>query len=90
MVKLQPHRNEWFVRQARQVLQERAATGAGMTAVHAALRGMFDTQTDDTRKLRAMWCLHVTGGASSDWLQRQLGHASEHVRVWAIQLLLDP
>jgi putative heme-binding domain-containing protein len=89
LVKLQLHRNEWFVRQARQVLQERAARGSAMTSAHAALREMFDKQADDTRKLRAMWCLHVTGGARPEWLQRQLGHANEHVRVWAIQLLLE-
>ena len=37
LVRLQLHPNDWFVRQARRVLQERAASGRDMTAVHAAL-----------------------------------------------------
>jgi len=89
LVRLQLHRNDWFVRQARLILQERAARGLAMAAVHQGLRNLFETQADDTRKLRAMWCLHVTGGAAPEWLRRQLAHASEHVRAWAIQLLLD-
>jgi putative heme-binding domain-containing protein len=50
---------------------------------------MFDTQPDISRKLRALWTLHAIGEAKPTWLQTQLRHTNEHVRVWAIQLLLD-
>ena len=89
LVKLQLHHNDWFVRQARLVLQERAVRGDDMKSVHASLHEMFDRETDVTRKLRAMWCLHVTDGADEAWLREQLHQANEHLRVWAIQLLVD-
>jgi putative membrane-bound dehydrogenase-like protein len=89
LVKLQLHKNDWYVRTARRNLQERAAAGRDMKAVHAALRKMYDEQREVPRKLRALWALHVTGGAGEPWLLRQLGDGSEHIRVWAIKLLVD-
>lgn len=89
LVVLQLHRNDWFVRQARQTLYERSHKGVAMTKVQAALRDMFDKNPDITRQLRAMWCLYVTGGASEQWLRKCLNHENEHVRVWAVKLLTD-
>ena len=89
LVDLQLHHNDWFVRQARQVLQERCARGEDMKEVHAALHRMFDRQKDVTRKLRALWALHVTAGTDALWLRRLLHHENEQIRVWAIQLLVD-
>src|SRR5262249_54473205 len=76
LVKLQLHRNDFYVRAARRNLQERAAAGKDMKAVHAALHKMFDDNPDVTRKLRALWALYVTGGTSETWLRQQLGHES--------------
>jgi putative membrane-bound dehydrogenase-like protein len=81
------HRNDWHVRHARRVLQERAATGRDLTAAHAALHRMFAENPDVTRQLRALWTLHATGGLDAPFLLRQLEHADENVRAWAIQLL---
>jgi putative heme-binding domain-containing protein len=89
LVKLQLHRNDFYVRAARRNLQERAAAGRDMKAVHAALRKMFDVQPEITRKLRALWALYSTGGAAEPWLRELLGHDSEHVRTWAVKLLVD-
>ncbi len=89
LVALQLHRNDYFVRQSRRLLQERAAAGRDMTGVHQALRAMFKDQSEVPRKLRALWALYVTGGAAAGWLEGLLGHADEHVRVWAIRLLAD-
>ena len=86
LVRLQLHRNDFFVRQARRVLQERGPN----PKVHAALRDMLETNPDVTRKLRALWALHVTGGADEALLTKLLGHADEHVRGWAVQLLAEP
>jgi putative heme-binding domain-containing protein len=88
LVKLQLHRNDWYVRAARRNLQERAA-GKDMKAVHADLQVMFGKQRDISRKLRALWALYVTGGADEAWLRGLLAHDSEHVRVWAVRLLAD-
>ena len=89
LVNLQLHENDWFVRHARRLLQERAAGGEDVSTARDALRGMFLNQKDPTRKLRALWCLYAIDGASGAWLVRQLDHANEHVRVWAIRLLGD-
>ncbi len=87
LVHLQLHRNDWFVRHARRVLQQRSAAGQDMTAVHQALLAMFREQPTTARKLRALWALHVTGGASSRWLASLLDHEDAYVRAWAVRLL---
>src|SRR5262249_38346848 len=82
------HRNEWYVRCALQVLQERAAAGRPMGEIHSALRTLFGRPGAE-RVLPAMWGLYVTGGTTEPWLLTALGHRDEHVRVWAIRLLVD-
>ena len=77
------------VRAARLALQERFAAGRPMHQVHAGLRTLFDTDPDPLHKLRAMWCLYVTGGASDAWLLSQLTQPDEHLRVWSVRLLGD-
>lgn len=89
LVQLQLHPNDWFVRQARLLLQERFLSGADLSPARAQLRELFDTQPEVSRKLRAWWCLHVTGGVEASWLLSHLRDPHEQLRVWAIQLLVD-
>jgi putative membrane-bound dehydrogenase-like protein len=89
LVEYQLHRNDWFVRHARRLLQERAAMGQDMSAAQGELRAMFDGQDEVTRKLRALWALWGTGGVEPAWLIELLAHESEHVRGWAVRLLAD-
>ena len=89
LVQLQLHRNDWHVRHARRLLQERAAQGHDMAEMRRQLHVMFAEQADETRKLRALWALHTIGGLDDAFLIAQLQHASEHVRTWAIQLLCE-
>jgi len=89
LVQLQLHKNDWYVRHARRILTERADAGRPMAQAHSALHKIFAENPDVTRKLRALWALYATGGASSAWLRTQLDHADEHVRSWAIRLLCD-
>ncbi|MBI1372995.1 MAG: hypothetical protein GC159_09565 [Phycisphaera sp.] len=88
LVKLHTHKNEWYARTARRVLQERAVAGADMSAAHAPLRGMLG-DSDATHRLRAMWTLYATGGLDDAALVKLLGDASEHVRHWAVRLIVD-
>ena len=88
LVKLQLHKNDWFVTHARRVLQERAAKRP-IPEVHEALRAIFRDHPDVTRKLRALWALHATGALSAANRLRLLGHKEEHVRAWAIQFELE-
>ncbi|MCB1235625.1 MAG: c-type cytochrome [Verrucomicrobiae bacterium] len=89
LVAAQLHPNDWHVQHARRLLHERAAAGEDMTSVNAALLAMFSENPEPARKLRALWALHVTGGANADFLTDQLGHESEYVRAWAVQLLCE-
>ncbi|MEX0819892.1 MAG: c-type cytochrome, partial [Pirellulaceae bacterium] len=89
LVDCQLHTNDWFVRNSRRVLHERAAAGADLGQAHQRLHDIFDHHVDVTRKLRAMWTLYVTGGIGEPWLLEQLRHDNEHVRTWAVKLLVD-
>jgi hypothetical protein len=88
LVRLQLHPNDWFVTHARRRLQERAAAGPD-PAVHAGLREILGGNPDPTRKLRALWALHVTGGLDAGLREALLGHAEDYVRAWAIQLEME-
>ncbi len=90
LVQLQLHKNDWYVRHARRVLQERAAAGHNMQKVTKSLLTIFQNRDEVTRKLRAIWALHAIGGLREPFLFAQLGHDSEYVRAWAVQLLCEP
>lgn len=85
LVNYQLHPNEWYVRQARLLLQERGPN----KRVHRALNQMLANNPDPTRKLRALWTLHVTNGLTETDLTKLLADESDYVRSWAIQLLAE-
>ncbi|WP_164101578.1 PVC-type heme-binding CxxCH protein [Candidatus Laterigemmans baculatus] len=104
LVDLQLHDNDWFVRHARRLLQERAARGEAMGEVHAALREQFRTQTAVPKRLRALWALHATGGLDDAFLLSLLGtlhsnpprqargsasQVDENLVSWSIRLLCE-
>lgn len=89
LVKLQLHKNDWYVRHARRLLQERSAAGADMGNVHRMLRAMFQKEAEIPRKLRALWALFAAGGADEPFLVGQLDHEAEYVQAWAIRLMCD-
>ena len=70
LVELQLQRNDSYVRHARRILQERGPD----PAVHAALKRILRDNPDVTRKLRALWALHVTDGLNEEDLLDLLGH----------------
>lgn len=89
LVQLQLARNDWYARQSRRLLQERAASGKDMHGAQASLHKMFNEQTDIPLKLRAMWALAACGGDLGPWLRMNLEAKDENIRVWAIKLLTD-
>ena len=89
LVNLQTHKNDWYVRQSRRILQERAAEGRDMNGAQRALSALLETEKQAPRQLRALWALHVTGGLSKDALEGCLRHPSEHVRGWAARLIVE-
>jgi putative membrane-bound dehydrogenase-like protein len=86
---LHGHPNEWFVRQARRVLADRAARGETLPEAREALRARFEDDPDPVRKLRALWSLYVIGAADQRFLRTLFQHEHESVRAWAVRLLTD-
>lgn len=89
LVKWHTHPNEWFSRQARIELADRAAAGRKMDEAAQPLRALFEQAPEVVVKLRALWSLYVIGAADEAFLQAQLSHSNEHVRGWAIRFLTD-
>lgn len=90
LVKLQLHKNDWHVRHARRLLQERSSKeGWNGKPVHAALEKILAGGADAPQRLRALWALNVTGGLDAKRLTALLDDTNEHVRAWSIQLLCE-
>jgi putative membrane-bound dehydrogenase-like protein len=85
LVELQLSPNDWYVREARRLLQERG----GNALVHEALAKIAFGNPDETRRLRGLWALHVTGGLTTERVQQGLADAAPYVRAWTIQLALE-
>lgn len=85
LVNYQLHPNEWYVRQARTLLQERGPN----KKAHKALKEILTNNPDVTRKLRALWTLHVTKGLTQPEMNALLSHENEYVRSWALQLMTE-
>jgi putative membrane-bound dehydrogenase-like protein len=77
--------NEYFVRQARTLLQEKGKN----PIAEAALKDILVKNPDITRKLRALWTLQVINGVSETELIELLSHSDENIRAWAIQFLCE-
>lgn len=85
LVQHQLHANEWFVRRSRLLLQERGPD----PAVHAALLAILREHPDVTRKLRALWALHVTRGLTAAIARELLSSPEPYVRGWTVQLMCE-
>jgi putative membrane-bound dehydrogenase-like protein len=83
LVEYQLHKNDWYVRHARRILAERGPK----PEVHRALEKILNENPDETRKLRALWALHVTGGLHAEIAAKTLESPMEYVRAWTIQLI---
>jgi putative membrane-bound dehydrogenase-like protein len=84
LVKYQLHENDWYVRHARRILQERSVSRdpKGSAAVHAELVKIATEHPDPTRRLRGLWALHVVGGTLAGHLEDK----DPAVRGWYIRL----
>jgi hypothetical protein len=85
LVDLQLNRNDFYVRHARRILQERGPDAA----VHARLKRILSENADVTRRLRALWTLHATEGLTERDLVGLLDQQSEYLRSWAVYLLVQ-
>lgn len=89
LVAYQLDANDWYVRTARRILQERYVAKKLSASAREGLRRIALEHADETRRLRGMWGLHVTGGLDEEWLAALEQDASPYVRGYAIQLGLE-
>jgi putative membrane-bound dehydrogenase-like protein len=93
LARLQSSANEWHVRHARRLLQERAnARPVAEEAVALLRSGGVPAATalpPPLAGLRSLWALHVTGNLNARDGIDFLRHPSAHVRAWAIQFLCE-
>ncbi len=82
LVELQKHSNEWFVRHARRILQERGANPELVENLQTTLQ----RDPNPTFRLRALWTLHAIGGLQASSVAAGLADSSPDVRGWTIRL----
>ncbi|HQU43245.1 MAG TPA: hypothetical protein PK867_10560 [Pirellulales bacterium] len=85
LIELLLNENDWYVRHARRLLQERGVN----PALHERLAKMALEHDDPTRRLRGLWALHAVGGLSEERITRGLTNDDPRVRAWTIQLALE-
>lgn len=88
LVERQLHRNDWQVRHARRLLQERAVAGRLSSDTATQLWTLATTHADVTRRLRAVWALHAIGQFSRDkfFALVDAPNTPPEVVSWAVQL----
>jgi putative membrane-bound dehydrogenase-like protein len=85
LVQLQLSPNEWYVRHARRLLQERGDDKKIGTAIAA----IASQNPSPQRRLRGMWTLFATGNLTeSEWSAR-LSDKGPYIRAWAIELAAE-
>ncbi|KAF0170623.1 MAG: membrane-bound dehydrogenase domain-containing protein [Limisphaerales bacterium] len=89
LVRLHTNANEWFARQARLQLIERAKVKDELASATTELRKLFANSKEVVHQLRVLWSLHALGAADEALLLVQLNHPDEHLRAWAVRLLTD-
>lgn len=89
LVAMHLHKNEWYVRQARRLLQERALAGRLLPSTLSGLQKILRDNPDSSQRLRALWTLHLVGGLGDVMLAPLLDDKHEYVRAWAIQFLAE-
>ena len=88
LVTYQLHKNDWYVRHSRRLLQERYVAGHDMKEVRRELLRLLKVSGQAVdRQLRFIWALHNIGGVGEKRLTSLLDHENEHVRSWAVRLI---
>ncbi len=89
LVQLHLHKNDWYVRTSRKILQHRHSKGVIDKGAIESLREIAFGNPDVTRQLRGIWTLHALDHLSEDDRYELLSNPDENVRSWAIQLELE-
>src|SRR6266542_741594 len=84
LVKLLAHPNDWFRREARQILAERCDA-----KVIPILRKHILEAKEGRLALQSLWTLKVVGGFDDAFAEKLLKHPEADIRAWTIRLLGD-
>jgi putative membrane-bound dehydrogenase-like protein len=87
LLKLQWHKNDWLVRHARRILQERALNGKKDKEVIQTLFQTIRGKESVAKQLKALWCLFALGEVNETTFELQ--SLDSEVRAWVVRLLLD-
>ena len=89
LVDAQLHRNDWYVRTARRVLQERSINGSLDRQTVEQLTTLALEHEDPARRLRSLWAVHAVDGLNPGVVEQLLNDPSEYVRAWTVQLAIE-
>ncbi len=90
LVGLLTHQNQFFVRQAQRILQERAAEGTlKADEVRSLAQTKFSKGVSSADVLRMIWMQFSCGLLKQEDLVSLFGHENDSVRSWAVYLLGD-
>ena len=89
LVQYQLHDNEWFVRHARRILQERAAAKKLDKDVAKSLLTIVVENKDEIRRLRGLWALTAIDGLNGQVLDSVAKIDSVYVKAWGVRLGVD-
>lgn len=89
LISLQCHRNDWFVRHARRILQERAHAKSLGDQTIEGLKLNMNGLSDIRSKLRFMWALHAVQGLTDVDILRLMTNKHEQLRGWSVTLYGD-
>lgn len=81
--------DEWIARQSRRVVADRAAVGVDREVMEPLIRQAARGQTNRIGSLRTLWALNAIEALRSDELFEATRDPDEHIRSWAIRLLVD-
>ncbi len=85
LVGLLKHKNEWFARNARLVLQERGHDVNSRDAIFGLIGLFRDRDELVTTRLRALWALHAIDRADADAIFG-MDDENELIRAWCVRL----
>jgi putative membrane-bound dehydrogenase-like protein len=89
LVKLQFSKNEWMVRHARRILQERAEERKISSEAIQFLERSFDDIEDTPLRLPALWGLKAAQQIDQARLLKLFGDRYAHIRAWSLRFALE-
>jgi putative heme-binding domain-containing protein len=84
---LQFHENDWYVRHARRLLQERTAAAPPENIDETITDNLFRETAETAKLLRAVWALHAMGRVDHSRIVKWMSQTQDaQVRRWLIQI----